>query len=479
MARPCHFHFAAVFARPALTRNHIWRRNHFQFLHGISMASVQINGMASLVNSTGGARRHEIVSRFRPNLDSFVDTYKTIHRNPELSQQESNTAAITAKHLRSAGYEVVEGIGGHSTVGILRNGPGKTVLLRADMDALPILEETELPCASQHRMNDVTDGQQKPVMHACGHDMHTTSLMAAASCLSAARDHWSGTLVCLFQPDEEVGNGARTMIAEGLYDKVPRPDLLLAQHVFLLRAGTVAILNGPVFSAADNFRIRVFGKGGHASRPDNCIDPIILASHILVRLQSIVSREVPPLSTAVVTCGSIHGGSASNIIPDWCEFTLSIRTYEPQVRAKVLATVKRIVKSECEISGCPREAEMEQIDEAPPVINDSALTRELKHAFEESFGSDVEPMTPTLASEDFPYLAAGEIPYVYWVLGCVDPSVWDAAKSRGKVNDLPGLHSSKFAPCIDPTLKRGADTLSVAALTFLTPAENGMAMAKG
>ncbi|KAK5116335.1 hypothetical protein LTR85_009307 [Meristemomyces frigidus] len=409
----------------------------------------------------------QIVSKHRPQLEPFIEAYKTMHQLPELSRQESKTANLTAKHLANKGFEIIQGIRGFSTVGILRNGPGKKVLLRADMDALPILEATSLPYASERCMIDVVDGQEKPVMHACGHDMHTACLMAAASCLAAAREHWSGTLICLFQPDEEVGAGARSMIADGLYDKIPRPDLLLAQHVFPLRAGVVSLLHGPVFSALDEFRVRVFGKGGHAPRPEACVDPVVLAAHIIVRLQSVVSREVPPRSVAMITCGSIHGGSASNVIADHVEFTLSIRSYEPSVRSRVLNAIMRTIKSECEISGSPKTPEIERTDEAPPVINDETLTRDVRHSFEASFRSDVQAMTPTLASEDFPYLACGDMPYVYWTIGCIEPSKWDGAEAEGTVDELPGLHSAGFAPCIDPTLQRGADALAIAALTFL------------
>ncbi len=201
------------------------------------------------------------------------------------------------------------------------------------------------------------------------------------------------------------------MITQGLYEKIPRPHVLLAQHVWPLRAGTVALSPGPVFSAVDSFKIRVFGTGGHASRPDCCVDPVLLASHIIVRLQSVVSREVPPQSVAVITCGTIHGGSACNVIPDFVDFSISIRTYEPGIRSKVLESVRRVVKTECEASASPREPEFERTDEAPPVINDHQLTSILRSSFEDAFGNDIQSMIPTLASEDFPYLACQDIPY--------------------------------------------------------------------
>ncbi|KAF2111448.1 hypothetical protein BDV96DRAFT_665978 [Lophiotrema nucula] len=359
-------------------------------------------------------KQAQLVSKYRLYINQFAD----------LSQQESRTIKLAVKYLNKEGFEVFEGIGRYSAVGVLRNGPGKTVLLRADMDALPIQEETDVPYASQTRMIDVVDGQAKSVMHACGHDMYTTSLIAAASCLSAARADWLGTLICLFQPDEEV-------------------DILFAQHVWPLHAGSVSVLLGPVFSTVDNFRVRVFSEGGYTSRPDCCVDPTVLTSHMI--------------SVAVVTCGSIYGGSASNIIPGFVEFTLSVRSYKPDVCSRELEPIRRVMKTESEASGLPREPEIERTDEALPVINDHQLTS----------AREALSNTPSALIEDFPYLACDDIPYVYWTVGCIDHCTWDSAKSDNRLDTLPGLHSAKFLPSIDPTLQRGADLLSIAALTFL------------
>ena len=409
----------------------------------------------------------DVVAQYRPKLDPFIQTYKHIHQHPELSRQERNTSKIAAEHLKSQAFDVFENIGGFGVAGVLRNGPGKTILLRADMDALPTLEETGLPYASVDRMKDVSDGREKPVMHACGHDMHVAMLMGAASCLVSAKDHWTGTLICLFQPDEELSDGARAMVNDGLYEKAPKPDLLLAQHIVRGRCGSLALEPGPVMSAADVYDIRVYGKGGHGSNPDKCIDPIVLACHIIVRLQSVVSREAPPSSVAVVTCGSIHGGDASNIIPNHVDFKLSIRSYNPKVRDKVVSAIMRVVKAECEASASPHPPEITKVTDAPSVINDVASTQTLKTSFEQSFGSDVRDRPPSLASEDFPHLACGNIPYVYWRLGCIDTDTWDAAEAKGELDKIPGNHNPKFAPAIEPTLQRGIDAMSVAALTFL------------
>lgn len=408
-----------------------------------------------------------VVDKFRPKLEYFIDTYKHIHQHPELSRQEQNTANIAARHLASLDFTVIQNLGGFGVVGILRNGPGQTILLRADMDALPIFEDTGLPYASRACMTDVSDGKKKNVMHACGHDMHVEMLMGAASCLSAAGDHWAGTLICLFQPDEQLGTGARSMVNDGLYEMVPRPDVLLAQHVVRGRSGVLALQPGPVMTACDSYDVRVFGKSGHGSKPDMCVDPIPLASHIIVRLQGVVSREIPPGNMAVFTCGSIHGGDASNIIPTHVDFKLNVRSYEPRVRNIILVAIVRVVKAECEASGSPNPPEITKVTELPPVVNDAASTLAIKKSFEQSFGSDVQDRPPSTASEDFPFLACGDIPYVFSRLSCIDISTWDEAEVRGETDKVPGNHSSKFAPAIEPTLQRGIDALAVAALTFL------------
>lgn len=289
----------------------------------------------------------------KPDLTSYEALYKHFHSHPELSLQERETASTIASHLESlrAGYELCTSIGGHGLVGVLKNGPGSTVLLRADMDGLPVLELTGLPYASKITMKDVADGIEKPVMHACGHDMHITCLLAAAEHLSRIKHAWSGTLIVLFQPNEERAAGAQAMIDDGLYyDKIPTPDYVLGQHVLPLRAGRVGNRKGVIMGAADSFKITLFGRGGHGSMPHRSVDPVVLAANVVLRLQTIVSREIDPSDMAVVTVGSVQAGSTENVIADHAILKVNIRTTSSETRDRVLAAMRRIVKAECEAS---------------------------------------------------------------------------------------------------------------------------------
>ena len=296
------------------------------------------------------------VFRHHPlDLGGYEDLYKHLHSHPELSLHEKNTSATVAAHKALRAYKVHSGIGGHGVVGVLSNSDGPTILLRADMDALPVKEKTGLDYASK-----ATDKDGGPVMHACGHDMHVTCLLGAAAWLADAKDKWSGTLIVLFQPNEERGKGARAMVDDGLYGKIPEPDVVLAQHVQPGRAGKVAVKAGTMIASADSFKITVHGRGGHGSMPQLCIDPVLIAASIVVRLQGIVAREVDPQDTAVVTVGSIHAGSSDNIIPDSAELLLDMRTQKEETRQKILKAIKRIVEKVSLVS-CdtrdPRDAE--------------------------------------------------------------------------------------------------------------------------
>ena len=411
-----------------------------------------------------------IVDRFRPKLDRFETIYRAIHKDPELSLQEEKTAKIAANELKRLGYEVTEGVGGHGVVGILKNGPGKTVLLRADMDALPIEEKTGLEYASTKTMRDA-DGNEKPVMHACGHDMHVATLLAAAALLQAARSHWSGVLIVLFQPNEERNGGAKAMVDDGLYDRIiPIPDIILGQHVVPLKTGVIAIRSGPVLTAADSFDVRVFGKGGHAGSPQHCIDPVLTTSLIIVRLQTIVSREVSPTDVAIISCGSIHAGSAGNVIPDYVDLKVNVRTYSPQVRKKVLASMERIFNAEAQASGVEQMPAIKQIERTPMTVNNPNRTRPLTDAFRTYFKDNTWKMEQDTATEDFDNLASPHrIPYVYWNYGGTDADKWDDANEKHKLSELiPENHSAYFAPVIEPTMHTGTDAFALAALTFLT-----------
>ena len=408
-----------------------------------------------------------IIEENRPSIGHFEEVYKDLHQHPELSCRESRTASIVAQHLRSLHFKTYESIGGHGVAGIFQNGPGRTILLRAEMDALPVLEETNLPYASHDRMTD-TDGQEKPVMHACGHDTHIASLMAASTLMTSAKNEWSGILICLFQPNEEHGGGARAMVDDGLYDKIPKPDLVLGQHVSPLKSGVVAIRAGPVMSAASTINVRIVGIGGHGSAPQNCIDPVMTAAYALVRLQSVVSRTMDPGEIAVVTCGSIHGGEAANVIPGHVDLKLNLRTYSHQSHQKALEAIQRILEAECEASKTPQKPVIEITDQFPPTINDEGLVKILEASFKHHFKDCAWEGSRSAASEDFSVLATVVgAPYAYWSFGGIEPGRWDEARRKHKLSELPSNHSSLFAPVIEPTLQTGLDALSVAALTFL------------
>lgn len=387
------------------------------------------------------------------------DTYTALHRRPELSLQEQETSKLVESTLAGFGY-VVSRIDGTGVVGVLANGDGPTVLARADMDALPVSEDTGLPYASE------VDG----VMHACGHDLHVSTLLGAAKVMADGRGAWSGTYIALFQPAEEIGAGSQAMVDDGLVTKVPRPDVAFAQHVMPLPAGNVYTTPGPVLSAADSLKITVHGKGAHGSMPHMSVDPVVLAASIVLRLQTVVSREVTPGEFAVVTVGAINAGATSNIIPDRATMLLNIRTYDTGVRTGVLAAIERIVKGECSAAGSPREPEFEYYDQFPLTSNNATVTERVTAAFGARFGADaVQPAQPQTASEDFSRIPdAFGVPYTFWLLGGADPDAYRAAAASGTVaRDIPANHSPLFAPVPDPTLSIGVQTHVVAALSYL------------
>ena len=407
-----------------------------------------------------------------PHLQQYEDLYKHFHSHPELSLQESQTASTIASHLKSldAGYDLHTSIGGHGLAGILKNGSGPTVLLRADIDALPVLEKTDLPYASKVTMKDVADDIEKPVMHACGHDMHITCLLAAAEKLANIKSLWKGILIVLFQPNEERAGGAKAMVDDGLYDKIPVPDVVLGQHVMPLRAGRVGNRQGRIMGAADSFKVTLFGRGGHGSMPHRCVDPVVLAANVVLRLQNIVSREVNPADAAVVTVGAIQAGSAENVIEDKAVLKINTRTTSTATREKVLASVRRIVKAECEASNSPKEPIIEATSSFPLTINDERVASRLASSFDKCFGEAYEPDTdPTNGSEDVSILATSKgRPYNFWFFGGVDPDLWDRAHREGRAfEDISVNHSPFFAPVIQPTMTVGIRALCVGALTFL------------
>ena len=396
------------------------------------------------------------------------DLYRDLHRNPELSNQEHRTAGIIARRLRDCGYEVREHIGGTGVVGVLRNGDGPTVLLRADMDALPVVETTGLPYASVVCSTDDA-GNDVAVMHACGHDVHVTCLLGAAALLAGGTDHWLGTIVALFQPAEELGCGAAQMVKAGLANLIPPVDVALAQHVGPLPAGLVGTRTGVVMASADNVRVTVYGRGSHGSMPQNAIDPVVIAAMIVLRLQTIVSREVDPTQTAVVTVGSIHAGTKSNVISDRAVLEINVRTHDDGVRTTVLDAIRRIVIAECQASGCPCEPDIEMSDRIPATVNDEATTDRVINAFTEFFGDQFVPIPPITASEDFGDIPnALGAPYTYWLFGGADAERFASALAAGRVNhDIPMNHSPDFAPVLQPTIDTGTQALVVASLAWL------------
>jgi len=403
--------------------------------------------------------------------------YIDLHRHPELSFQETRTAGVIAQHLTDLGIEFEEGIGKTGVVGVIRNpstgsgesGDGPVVWLRADMDALPVPEQTGLEYASTARGTDPA-GNDVPVMHACGHDMHVTAMLGALERLVATTDEWSGTVVVVFQPAEEYGSGAQAMIADGVLDRFPKPDIVLGQHVTPLPAGTIGVRGGTQMAASDGLTVTLLGRGGHGSRPQATIDPVVMAAATVMRLQTIVSREVDPRDVAVVTVGSIHAGLKNNIIPAEAKLELSLRYPDDEARARVLEKVERIVRAEAQASGAEEPPVIVTDHTLPPTINDTAATAHLTAAFDAAFGEGtvIDPGMFT-GSEDVSWFAreAG-VPLVYWFWGGVDPAAFAAAAAAGTIeHDIPTNHSPFFAPVIQPTLSRGVDALVVAAREFL------------
>ncbi|MGC5168167.1 amidohydrolase [Luteimicrobium sp. DT211] len=395
--------------------------------------------------------------------------YTDLHRHPELSYAEHRTAGIVADHLTALGLEVRTGVGRTGVVGVLANGDGPTVLLRADMDALPVQEETGLPYASTARGTD-PDGNDVPVMHACGHDVHVTCLLGAVDALVADRASWSGTVVAVFQPAEEVGTGAQAMVDDDLFEHAPRPDVVLGQHVSPLPAGVIGVRPGPFFAGADAVTVRLFGRGGHGSRPETTVDPVVLAASVIMRLQTVVSREIAATETAVVTVGTVHAGTKENIIPGEATLGLSMRSYSAATRERLLGSVRRIVAGEAAAAGAPAEPTVTVGYSFPALVNDASATDRTAAAFRASFGDQgvTDPGLVT-GSEDVGTLAtAAGVPLVFWLLGSEDPQRFAAALAAGTLDsEIPSNHSPRFAPQLHPTLEHGVEALVVAAREWL------------
>ncbi|HTN65750.1 MAG TPA: amidohydrolase [Burkholderiaceae bacterium] len=408
------------------------------------------------------------IDRSIPDLTAI---YQDLHRHPELSMHEVRTAKIAADALTAHGFEVTTGVGGTGVVGVLRNGAGPTVMLRADMDALPITEATGLPYASTVTAKD-DEGVEVGVAHACGHDFHVTWLIGAARVLAAQRQQWQGTLLAVFQPGEEVSRGAQGMMDDGMIERFPKPDVILGQHVMVGVAGTIGYRSGVILSAGDSLKVKLFGRGSHGSQPQTSIDPVIMAAATTMRLQTIVSREIGPLQSAVLTIGALQAGTKENIIPDDATLKLNIRTYDEDVREHMLSAVRRICCAECQASNAPRDPEFSTLSSYPLTDNDAAATARVAQAFKTQFGENAHETAPTSASEDFSVFGRRwNVPYVFWIVGGTDPKVYAQAKAAKQLNTLPSNHSPKYAPVLDPTLKTGLQAMLAAAAAWLCGSE--------
>jgi hippurate hydrolase len=403
-------------------------------------------------------------------LAELEGMYKDIHAHPELSMQETRTAGLAAAWLRHHGYEVTEGVGVTGVVGLLRNGDGATVLLRADMDALPIEESTGLPYASRESGTD-RFGQATAIAHACGHDMHVAWLMGATRILSENRDAWKGTVIAVFQPGEETAQGARAMIEDGMVKRFPKPDVTLGQHVMPLSAGQIGWRKGTMLSAGDSWEVTLHGRGAHGSMPQKSIDPVVMAASAVMRLQTVVSREVAMTDSAVVSVGTLRAGMSENVIPDRALLRLNVRTFKDQVRTRALAAIRRILDAEAAASGATKPPEYTVLSEYPLTRNDEAATDRVVAALRGHFGADrVQEIAPATASEDFGLFgAAWNVPVVFWVVGGIDPGRYRAAEQAGTVDEIPANHAPDFAPVIHPTLRSGVEAMLAAAGVWLMP----------
>jgi hippurate hydrolase len=403
------------------------------------------------------------------NLARFASICRQVHANPELSGQEEKTAALVAHELRAAGCSVSTRLGGHGVAGVLVNGAGPCVLVRGDMDALPIIEDTGLPYASAVRCKRA-DGAEVGVMHACGHDIHTSMLIGTAHALAASKNCWRGTILFIGQPSEETGNGADRMVRDGLFERVPRPDYCLALHVAPdLPVGQVGCTSGWATATVDSVDITIFGRGGHGARPNLAVDPIVAAAYVITQLQTLVSRRVDPLESAVVTVGAIHGGSKHNVIPVQLRMQLTVRSYTDAVRRQLLEGIRQITTQVCAGFGCPRVPDVVvDPDSTPASFNDPALASRATEVFRGVFGEENVIYRPAkMWSEDFGFLPrAAKAPGIQFDLGCVARERFAASQQPGG-EELPSVHSSSFAPDLEPTLRAGILAMGALTLTLL------------
>jgi len=394
--------------------------------------------------------------------------YKHLHSNPELSLKEARTSARLARELREVGFEVAEYIGGYGIVGILKNGDGPTVMVRTDMDALPVVERTGVPYASKVRTRDKNENEVG-VMHACGHDVHMAVWTGTARTLASMKDQWKGTLMFIGQPAEEIGAGARMMLEAGLFKKFPRPDYALALHCAAnLAHGSVAYTEGLAMANVDSVDITVHGKGGHGAAPHTTIDPVVIAARIVLDLQTLVSRETNPVDPAVVTVGSIHGGSKHNIIPNEVKMQLTVRSTKDSVRKHLLDGIRRIAEAAAKGAGAPSpEVAINPAEFTPALNNDPELTRKTVALFKDVLGAEhVQSRPPMMGGEDFSRYGLSRVPICLFWLGTIDPQRMAESEKEGAA-PLPSLHSDLFAPVPEPTIKTGVLTMSLAVMNLV------------
>jgi hippurate hydrolase len=405
-----------------------------------------------------------------PQADAL---YRDLHQRPELSGHEQKTAETLAAALRTLGFEVTTGVGRTGVVGVLKNGAGPVVLLRTELDGLPVEEKTGLDYASTARTRN-DDGVDVGLMHACGHDLHMAAWMATARIMAGARDRWAGTLVLIGQPAEETLRGAQWMIEDGLLTRFPRPDFALAIHDDPRHpAGVIGYRAGPAFSNSDTLRVTIFGTGGHGARPDTTVDPVVIAARTVLALQTIVSREVSPFDAAVITVGAIHAGAKAIIIPAEARLDLSVRSFTDKVRAHLLSAIDRVVRAEAVAGRSPKEPLIERVDGTDALVNDPALTQRISAALSKALGpARVQEVAPEMGSEDFSRFHKAGVPTLMLRVGAVDPAVFEASEKTGTT--LPSLHSPLFAPDRERTLKT-AILAEVLSLRELMPVRAGPA----
>ena len=416
------------------------------------------------------AASQQVLDQLAGIIGPLENLYRDLHAHPELSNQEHRTAGKAAEQLDWAGFEVTTGVGGTGVVGVLRNGEGPTVMLRADMDALPVREATGLAFASTVTAPG-PDGVDVPVAHACGHDMHVTWLAGTAKLLAKTPGCWRGTVLAVFQPAEELGTGARAMIDDNLFERFPRPAVILGQHVMPPPAGQISYRPGVTQSEEDNLEVHLIGRGGHGAWPESTIDPVVMAASTVMRLQTIVSRETAAEEPVVVTVGAMTAGTKGNVIADEAVLRINVRTFDDSVRTRVLAAIERIVNAEAAAAGAPTPPRISYSEHFALTVNDSQLTGHVVAALRDYFGADrvTQLVDPLPVSEDFGTFGHDwGVPSLFWYVGGTDPVLYQQAEKAGRIaEDIPTNHSAKFAPVLHPTLETGILALTTASLSYL------------